>query len=504
MSRLSIRKVGKSMYDIAIIGAGVIGAFIARELSRYDLRVVLIEKDGDVANGITKANTAIIHSGYNPRVGTLKARLNRMANPMFERLCEDLDVPFKRIGSLLIAFDDEGMEKVIDRYERGLINNIKDIRILSKDQILELEPLISTNVIGGLYAPSTGIIGPWELTIALVENAIQNGVDLKLESRVKAITNMGECYEIATVKERIRSRYIINCAGLFADEINNMVSSPSFKICPKRGEYFVLDKSGGNLLKHVIFQAQKKSIKGVNVLPTIDGNLLVGPSGDEIDDKTDLRTTMEQLHIIRENAKWTSKMIPFDETIKTFAGLRPKLELYNKNLETGEIEVDDSFGDFIIEESKDAKGFINVAGIKSPGLTASPAIAQHVINIIKDIMGELRPRPMFNPVRERIIRFRDLKDEDKEALIQKDPRYGNVVCRCQRITEGEIVDSIHRKVGATTVDGVKKRVGTTMGRCQGSFCELKIMKILARELKKDIKDIRKNEHGSYIISHETK
>lgn len=492
------------MYDVAIIGAGVTGTFLSRELSRYALKVVLIEKDTDVANGITKANTAIIHSGYNAKEGTLKARLNKISNPMFEQICEELDVPFKRIGSLLIAFHKEGMKKVIERYQRGLLNNIKDIRILSKEQILKLEPHISSDVIGGLYAPNTGIIGPWELTIALAENAVQNGVTLKLESRVEDIKKEREGYEIVTGREKIRSKYIINCAGLFADEINNMVSPPAFKIVPKRGQYYVLDKSTGDLIQHVVFQAQKKSIKGVIVTPTVDGNLLIGPSADEIDDKTDLKTTMDQLHIIRTNAKWTSEIIPFEKTIKTFAGLRPKLELYVKNEETGVIEVDDSFGDFIIGESKDAKGFINVAGIKSPGLTASPAIAEYVIDILKDIIGELKPNPLFNPIRDKMIRFKDLNDEDKEALIRIDSRYGNVVCRCQHITEGEIVDSIHRKVGATTIDGVKKRVGTGMGRCQGSFCGPRIMNILARELKRDIKDLRKNEEGSYIITNETK
>lgn len=492
------------MYDIAVIGAGVTGAFIARELSRYDLRIVLIEKDTDVANGITKGNTAIIHSGYNAKEGTLKSRLNRIANPMFEQLSKELDIPFKRIGSLLIAFHEEGMKKVIERYKRGILNNIKDLRILSKGEILKLEPKISTDAIGGLYVPNTGIIGPWELTIALVENAVQNSVTLKLDSKVEDIKKIGTNFEIETVREKIRTKYIINCAGLFADEINDMVSAPTFKIVPKRGQYYVLDKSAGDLINHVVFQAQKKSIKGIIVTPTVDGNLLIGPSADEIDDKSDLKTSMDQLNLIRRNARWTSTAIPFDKTIKTFAGLRPKLERYIENEQTGEMEVDDSFGDFIIEESKAVKGFINVAGIKSPGLTSSPAIAEYVIGILKGIIGELKPNPLFNPCRDRIIRFRDLNDGDKEALIQRDSRYGNVVCRCQHITEGEIVDSIHRKVGATTVDGVKKRVGSGMGRCQGSFCGLRIMKILARELKIDIKEIRMNEEGSYIITDETK
>lgn len=492
------------MYDIAVIGAGVTGAFIAREISRYDLKIVLVEKDTDVANGITKGNTAIIHSGYNAKEGTLKSRLNRIANPMFEEISKELDVPFKRIGSLLIAFHEEGMKKVIERYKRGILNNIKDLRILSKEEILKLEPKISPDIIGGLYAPSTGIICPWELSIALVENAVQNSVTLKLDSKVEDIKKIGTNFEIETVKEKIRTKYIINCAGLFADEINDMVSAPAFKIVPKRGQYYVLDKSAGDLINHAVFQAQKKSIKGVTVTPTVDGNLLIGPSADEIDDKSDLKTTMDQLNLIRGNTRWTSMAIPFDKTIKTFAGLRPKLELYIKNEQTGEIEVDDSFGDFIIEESKDVKGFINVAGIKSPGLTSSPAIAEYVIGILKGIIGELKPNPLFNPCRDRIIRFRDLNDRDKEALIQRDSRYGNVVCRCQNITEGEIVDSIHRKVGATTIDGVKKRVGSGMGRCQGSFCGLRIMKILARELKIDIKEIRMNEKGSYIITDETK
>lgn len=476
------------MYDVAIIGAGVIGTFIARELSRYDLNIILIEKDMDIANGTTKANSAIIHAGYDAKPGTLKAKLNALGNPMFDTVCEELDVPFKRIGSLVIATSEEEMESIMELYRRGIENGIPDMEILNSNETREKEPNLNEKVIGALYAPTAGIICPWELAVALAENAADNGTEIRLNRKVTDIQKVKKGYCLYMEQETIEAKYVINCGGLYAGEINEMVSARSFKIYPRRGQYNVLDKSVGNIVKHVIFQAPTKLGKGILVTPTVHGNLLVGPDAEEIDDKENTSTTSERIRFIRKISEKTTKKIPFNATITSFSGLRAR----------------PSTGDFIIGESKDAKGFINVAGIESPGLSASPAIAEYVINILKGIAGELREKKDFIERRKPIIRFMKLSDEEKKRLIDKDPRYGRVICRCEGITEGEIVDVINRNAGARTVDGVKRRARPGMGRCQGGFCGPRVMEILARELGKDIKEIVKDGKNSYILTEETK
>lgn len=494
---------GIKMYDVVIIGAGVIGSFIARELAKYDLNILLLEKGPDVASGSSKANTAIVHSGYSPKPGTLKAKLNKIANPLFEKICEELDVPFKRIGSLLVAFDEEGVEKVKKKYKRGIKNNINSLEIIDRKRLLEMEPNLNKDAICALYAPTTGIVGPWEFTIALAENAVDNGVTLKLNTKVEDIHKSKIGYQITTNQGIVEAKYVINCAGLFADEINNMVAPCTFKIVPKRGNYYVLDKKVGNIVNHVIFQGHKKELKNIIVTPTVHGNLLIGPGAVEIEDKTDLKTTRKELELVRKSSKITIEDIPFEETITTFAALRPKSEILVKD-EEGKMVFSEGEQDFIIGIPKEAPGFINVAGIKSPGLTASPAISKYVVEIFKKISGELKINPAFNPRRRRVIRFSELTDREKAEVIKKDARYGNIVCRCEQITEGEIVDSIHRNVGATTLDGVKRRVRAGMGRCQGGFCAAKVMDILARELKKDIVDIKKDSPNSYILTQDDK
>ncbi|RKD23592.1 glycerol-3-phosphate dehydrogenase [Caminicella sporogenes DSM 14501] len=476
------------MYDVAIIGAGIIGTFIFRELSRYDLKVVLIEKDSDIADGATKANSAIVHAGYDAVPGTLKAKFNALGNPMFDKVCEELDVHFKRIGSLVIATNEEEMEVVKELYERGIKNGIPNMKILNKEEVREMEENLNEDVLGALYAPTAGIVSPWELAVALAENAVDNGADIKLESEVTDIKRTSEGYCIYMGKEILNTKYIINCAGIYADKINEMVASKTFEIRPRRGQYNVLDKSVGNLVKHVIFQAPTKLGKGVLVTPTVHGNLLVGPDAEDIEDREDTSTTSERIAYVRQTARKSVKDIPFNLTITSFAGLRAK----------------SSTGDFIIEESKEAKGFINVAGIDSPGLSSAPAIAEYVVDIVKDIAGGLKEKENFNPRRRPVIRFMELSDDEKAELIKKDPRYGRIICRCESITEGEIVDAIHRNAGARTVDGVKRRVRPGMGRCQGGFCGPRVMEILARELGKDIKEIVKDGKSSYILVGETK
>lgn len=476
------------MYDVAVIGAGIIGTFIARELARYDLNIVLIEKDTDIANGTTKANSAIVHAGYDATPGTLKAKLNAKGNPMFDKVCQDLYVPFKRIGSLVIATNEDEMESIKELYKKGTKNGIPNMEILNRDEVREREPNLNKEIAGALYAPTAGIVGPWELAVALAENAADNGVEIRLNSKVTDIHKAEDRYCLSIDKETLEARYVVNCTGVYAGEINNMVSSKDFEIFPRRGQYNILDKNAGSIISHVIFQAPTKLGKGTLVTPTVHGNLLVGPDAEDIDDKENTSTTRERIEFVRSISRKTTDKIHFGSTITSFSGLRAR----------------PSTDDFIIEEAKNAKGFINVAGIESPGLSAAPAIAEYAIDILKGIIGELREKKNFNSTRKPVIHFMELSDEEKAKLIEEDPRYGRVICRCEGITEGEIVDVINRNAGATTVDAVKRRARPGMGRCQGGFCGPRVMEILARELNKDIKEIVKDNKDSYILTGETK
>lgn len=476
------------MYDICIIGTGIIGSFIARELSRYKLNLVILEKDNDVSNGTTKANSAIIHAGYDAKERSNKGKFNALGNPMFDKVCEELYVPFKRIGSLVVAFDEEDMGTLQNLYDNGMRLGIPNMEIIDGNKTRKLEPNLSEEIIGALYAPTAGIVSPYELAIALVENAVENGVELRLNNEVLDIRKNNDTYKIITNEGEVEAKYIINCAGVYADKISNMVASPSFSIKPRRGQYYLLDKGAGSIVSRVIFQCPTPVSKGVLITPTVHGNILVGPDSELVENKELTETTADRMDYVRESASRACKNIPFNKVITSFAGLRAEA--------TG--------GDFIIKESEEAKGFINVAGIKSPGLSAAPAIAKYVVELVEGINGELEEKKDFNPRRREVIRFAELNDEEKAEIIKKDSRYGRVICRCENITEGEIVDAINRKVGAATVDGVKRRVRPGMGRCQGGFCGPRVMEILARELGKDISEIVKSNKGSYIITGETK
>lgn len=476
------------MYDITIIGAGIVGTFVARELSKYDLKVLLLDKENDVANGTTKANSAIVHAGYDAEPNSLKARFNVEGNRIMEGICEELDVPFKRIGSLVVAFSEEEMETIKEIYEKGLENAVPDIKIVYKKELLEMEPNINPEAVGALYAPTGGIVGPWELAIALAENAVENGVELRLNTEVTNIEKKDIAYKIYTSDGEIDTKYVVNAAGVYADKIHNMIADPTFKLTPRRGQYFLLDKSAGSIVNRVIFQSPSKISKGVVVLPTVHGNLLVGPDAEDIDDKENKETSDDRLTFVRDRASKTSEEIPFNMIITSFAGLRASPDK----------------GDFIVEEVEGAKGFIDVAGIESPGLSASPAIGNYVANLLKEIDGNFVEREDFNPIRIKMIQFMDLSQEEKHEIIKKDPRYGRIICRCENITEGEIVDAIHRKVGGTSIDGIKRRIRAGMGRCQGGFCQPRVIEILARELGKDLTEIVKDGPSSNIAIEETK
>lgn len=479
---------GMGMYDVAVIGAGIIGCSIARVLSRYRLDTVLVEKEPDVADCTTKANSAIVHAGYDAKPGTLKARFNALGNPMYDRLCEELDVPFKRIGSLVLAFSEDDMQTIRKLYEQGIANGISGMEIWDGNKVLEAEPRINKDVMGALYAATCGVVGPWELAIAQAENAAENGVEVLLDNEVRNIEKLAEGYRLYTDQRVIDARYVINCAGLHADRINDMVSDESFSISPRRGEYNIFDKSVGDIVKTVVFPCPSKLGKGILVSPTVHGNLLIGPNAEDLPDKEAFGTSSEGLRFIWEGAEKSVPHLPYNAIITGFSGLRARCER----------------DDFMIEEAAGAKGFINVAGIESPGLTSAPAIAEYVAGMLAGIDGGFEEKDDYVAERRRLARFSELNAEERQALIDKDPRYGRVICRCETVTEGEIVDAIHRKVGARTVDGVKRRVRPGSGRCQGGFCSPRVMEILARELNIDITAVVKEKKGSYILDHPTK
>lgn len=453
------------MYDVAIIGAGVIGCSIAREMSRYELRVCVLEKSSDAAAGTTKANSAIVHAGFDARPDSLKGRLNAKGNAMFDRLSEELDFPFKRIGAFVLCFHEKDLYKLEELKKQGETNGVPGLAILNKEEIKKLEPNISEDVVAALYAPSSGIVCPYEMTIALAENANYNGVEFRFETEVTKIEKNNKGYLINTSNGEIEAALIVNAAGVHADEINNMVSNKKLNIVPRKGQYLLFDKEAGNLVSKTIFQLPTAMGKGVLVTPTVDGNLLLGPNAIDVEDKNDLITSKDGMDEIVSKGRLSVKDLPLNKVITSFSGLRAHSEA----------------DDFIIGEAYDAENFINAAGIESPGLSSAPSIAQVIENIIAQ---KLKPKKNenFNPIRKGIPKFRELSNEERNKLIKERPEYGKIVCRCEVVTEGEIIDSIKRPLGARSLDGVKRRTRAGMGRCQAGFCSAKIVDILAKEL----------------------
>lgn len=481
--------MGYLVYDVAVIGAGVIGALAARELSRYELRICVLEKGSDAASGSSKANSAIVHAGYDPLPGTLKARFNVKGNEMFEKLSQELEVPFKRIGSLVLAFNEADMEILQKLYRRGVENGVPGMEVLyGYEAAARIEPNISADVKGALYAPSAAITCPYELTYAAVENAAANKAEILLESEVADIFCENDLFRITTSRGVIYSKFIVNAAGIYSDRIAGMIGDSSFEIKPRKGEYLLLDKSQGTQARTVVFQTPSAAGKGILVTPTVDGNLLIGPTSMDTGDREDVSTTASEMQKVISGALRSVPGINLKQVITSFAGLRAA----------------PSVPDFIVSPSPANNKFINAAGIESPGLTAAPAIAEYVAELLREAGLDLVPRKDFNPVRKSIVRFSDASDGEKAELIRRNRQYGRVICRCELVTEAEIVEAIRRPAGARTVDAVKRRTRAGMGRCQGGFCTPRIVEILSRELGVPAESIRKKGVGSELLSGRTK
>lgn len=475
------------MVDVVVIGSGIMGASAARELSKYNLDIIVVDKEHDVSNGTTKANSAIIHAGYDAANGTLMAKYNALGNAMFEELCKEIGAPFKRCGSYVLAFSEDERPHLEKLYERGIKNGIPGLEILEGAEVLKREPNINKDVVAALYAPTAGVIGPWEFTIKMLENAVENGAKVQLDSEVTNIEKVEGGYKVITSKGEILTKTVINAAGVFADKINDMVSNEHFNIIPRKGEYFLLDKTQGTLVNSVIFQCPNVMGKGILVARTIHGNLITGPTATDVEDKEDVGNTLPEMDVIRREALKSVPSVNFRENIRNFAGLRAESDT----------------GDFIIGEAKDAPGFFNIAGTKSPGLSSAPAIGVDIAAMVVEKLGNPAKKAEFKKNKPQ-IHFMELTPEEKAEVIAKDPRYGRIICRCESITEGEIVDAIHRTLGAVTVDGVKKRCRPGMGRCQGGFCGPRVQEILARELGKKLDEIVLDKIGAYILTGETK
>ena len=472
------------MYDIAVIGAGITGSAIARELSKYNLKTVVIEKGLEVCQGTTKANSAIVHGGFDAKEGSLKAKLNVEGNRLYKDLCEELNVEFKQTGSLVLAFDDEDVKHIEELYNRGINNNAIGLKILNKEEVLKIEPNVNQNVVAALLCESAGIVCPFNLNVALKENAITNGVELNLESEVIDINKEDDVFIIKiNNKEDIRAKYVINATGVYADKLNNMIGGDEYFIIPRKGEYKILDKSEGKMVNHVLFQCPTAKGKGTLVTQTVHGNLLVGPNATVVEDREDITTSRAGINEIVTDSKKSIENIDFRKTITSFAGLRAT----------------PNTGDFMIFASQKCKNFINVGGIESPGLASAPAVAKYVLNILKEEGLALYENTEFNPIRKRNKPFIHMTKEEREEVVKNDERYRRIICRCESVTEGEIVDAINSPCGARTVDGVKRRVRPGMGRCQGGFCGPKVIEILARELNIEIEDVQKDYNGSKTV-----
>lgn len=469
-------------YDVVIIGAGVVGSAVARELSRYELSVAVFEKEEDVCSGTSKANSGIVHAGYDAKPGTKKARFNVEGSKMMAKLAEELDFEYENNGSLVLCFDEADRHKLIELLNRGEENGVNELRIIEGDEVRRLESEVSKEVAAALFAPTGGIVCPFGLNIALAENASDNGVEFKFLTKVEDIGKTDGNFEILTNKGNYKAKYIVNAAGVYADEIHNLVSEHKLKINPRKGDYCLLDKGLDGFVKRTVFQLPGAKGKGILVTPTVHGNPMLGPTASEIEDKEGNETTAVELSYVIEMAGKSVENVPFRQIITSFSGLRA--------VEEG--------GDFVIGEVEDCKGFFDAAGIQSPGLTSAPAIGKYLAEEIA-LKAKAEIKSEWNGKRKGMVKAYKLSMEDRAELIKKNPSYGKIVCRCEDISEGEIIDAITRTLGATSLDGIKRRIRQGAGRCQAGFCTKRAMELLSQYANLPLSRVTKNAPGSELL-----
>ncbi len=475
----------ESVYDVAVVGAGVIGAAIARRLSSYRLEVALLEKEVDACFGVSKANSGIIHAGFHHGPQFLKARLEVLGNMMFDRLQEELRFPFRRCGVLVAALNQEEMKAVEKLYENGLRNKSIGIELAGRERMLALEPNLNPDVVGGLYAPSGGVIEPYRFVFALIENAQDNGVELLTGFELAGVQRAGGTFRLAASDGRdVRARYAVNAAGLYADRVSALFGAEAFRIAPRKGEEFLLDRNARGLPGKVIYPVPTRVSKGILVIPTVEGTCMVGPTAVEIEDKEDLATSQAHLEVVFASARRLVPALSERDIITSFAGLRPTL----------------AGGDFLIESSGMVPALVQAAGLQSPGLTASPAVAEYVKDLLKKAGLTLEEKPDWNPCLPEVPRIRELTPFQVDELTRRDPAYGEVVCRCEGVSEAEVVAAVRR--GHRTLDGIKFYTRAQMGRCQGGFCTYRILRILARETGLPIQALTKRGPGSELLGGE--
>ncbi len=475
--------------DVVIIGAGAVGCAIAHELSKYNVKVTVVEKNEDVGGCASKSNSAIIHTGYDAAPGTLESQLVVAANPMYDELCKDLDVPFKRIGAILPAVTDEQFERLPEIKEKAFRNHVYDVEFKTGEELLAMEPELNPNVKGGLYIPRESIIDPFIFVQALAENAAENGVEFVLNAKVTDIkTENGKIKSVVTTKGEIETKYVINSAGLYCDEIAEMVGKADYKVVARKGQFYILDKNTSCQVEHIILPIPTKVTKGKLMCPTIHGNMLVGPTAEDQPSKVDKCTSAEGLESIANDVRNMIPNVNLRETITQYSGLRP-----NRNPEGLHFDMYD-----------DLEGYVNLSGVRSTGLTLSLSMGEYVVQQMLYHGADFKLRSDFKSKRKGIVKFSEQTKEVQNELIKENPLYGNVICRCETITEAEIVDAIHRPVGARSVDAIKRRVRAGMGRCQGGFCGPKVIEILARELGVSTDEINKNIDGSYMVTGKTR
>lgn len=479
-----VKRGRKMLYDVVIVGAGVIGAMLARELSKYDLSVCVLEKENDVAMGASKANSGIIHGGYDPIPGTLKARLNTNGVALLFAAAKELNVPCKRNGSMVCAFSEAEEPVLHELYHRGQKNNIPGLKLISGDQARKLEPNLSSAVTKALHITNSGIICPYELTIAAIGNAMDNGVVLRRNFPVTGISRENDLFTVTAASgEQIQSRYLVNCAGGYSDKIAQIAGDDSFAIIPRAGEYMLLDKAEGSRVSHTLFQCPTANGKGILVSPTVDGNLLVGPTAVKTQDPDSTDTTSEGLAAVERLAAKSVPTVDFRQVITSFAGVRAS----------------EKSGDFILKASDCVPGLVHAGAIDSPGLTCCVSIARYLLDILKEQGLALCEKENWDGTRQDPHAFRKMSDEEKNVYIQKYPEYGKIVCRCETVSEGEILHAIRSNPPAMDIDGVKRRTRSGMGRCQGGFCGPYVMELLSRERNVPMEEITKSGGQSRMV-----